>query len=127
MVRRWLGSWQQAQTGSPGLLKNSARQCAGWDPLQAQERGALLDLLHLSAEDDRAVSFWHDLKTSRGKGRTHLTASGASYCGWLPACTPASVLPPVLEKGVFPRRMLGMVSLGAVRGSGRLLAGGDGL
>lgn len=95
-------------------MRISARQCAGcqWDPQQAQEHGALLGLLHLPAEDDRAISFWHYLKPAEEMEGPISLDVGASYCGWMPACTPASVLPPVLEKGVFSSRKLNTATTG---------------
>lgn len=109
MVRRWLGSWQQAQTGSPRLIEENLYKAVWRLPVRPTGRLRNMQhswgLLHLPTEDDRAVSFWHYLKPVEEREGPILLDLGASYCGWIPACTPASVLPPVLEKGVFSRRM----------------------
>lgn len=78
---RWGGGWavgSRLTEDLQGLLmRTSARQCAGcqWDPQQAQEHGAPLWPLVPASLRWWSCIFFAWSKTSRGKGRTHLTGS----------------------------------------------------
>lgn len=85
MMRRWLGSCQQAQTRSPRLAAENVYKVMCRLPVRPSGRLKNMQcswgLLHLPIEDGIAVTFWHYLKPSKGKDPSywileHLTVTG---------------------------------------------------
>lgn len=102
MMRRWLGSCQQAQTGSPRLADENLYKVVCRPAGRLRNMQCSWGLLHLPIGDGIAVTFWRYLKLRRVKGRTNLSRSWSIFL-WLAAClyTCVCTLTHVRERRVF--------------------------